>query len=90
MIRKENLLGDKERECLENREKGEFLNQQSNVCVSRQEHMTQLMILYVNVGGGNPASISVDYAKLYPLRWSCKNSSIIIFFRNTKYRLVLV
>ena len=48
------------------------------------------MILYVNVGGGNPASVSVDYAKLYPLRWSCKNSSMIISFRNTKYRLVLV
>ena len=32
-MRKENLLGDTERECLENGEKGAVLNQQSSVCV---------------------------------------------------------
>ena len=33
LMRKENLLGDTERGCLENEEKGKCLNQQNNVCV---------------------------------------------------------
>ena len=35
-MRKKKLLGDTERECLENGEKGECLNQQSNVCGAKQ------------------------------------------------------
>ena len=41
-MRKENLLGDTERDCLENEEKGECLNQQSNGCVSRQEQLERM------------------------------------------------
>ena len=33
----ETLLGDTKKECLENGEKGECLNQQSNVCVTSRE-----------------------------------------------------
>ena len=37
LIRKENLLlCDTERECLDNEEKGECLNQQNNMCMTRQ------------------------------------------------------
>ena len=35
LMRKVNLLGDTERECLENGKKGGFLNQQSSVSVTR-------------------------------------------------------
>ena len=38
-MRKENLLGDAERECLE---KGECLNQQSNMCVTRQGQLERM------------------------------------------------
>ena len=41
-MRKENLLGDTERECLKNGEKKECLNQQSNVCVSRKGQLERM------------------------------------------------
>ena len=41
-MRKESLLGDTERECLESEEKGECLNQQSNVCVTRQIQLERI------------------------------------------------
>ena len=41
-MRKENLLGDTERECLENGEKGECLNQQSNGCVTRKVQLERI------------------------------------------------
>ena len=42
LMRKEDLLGDTERECFENGEKGECLNQQSNVCVTRQGQLKRM------------------------------------------------
>ena len=41
-MRKENVLGNTEKECLENREKGECLNQQCNVYVTRQGQLEKL------------------------------------------------
>ena len=41
-MRKENLLGDKERVHLENGEKGECLSQRSNVCVTRQGQLERM------------------------------------------------
>ena len=41
-MRKENLLGDTERQCLENGEKGECLNQWSNVCLTRQGQLERM------------------------------------------------
>ena len=37
LIRKENLLGDTERKCLEKRENEECLNQQNNMCVTKRQ-----------------------------------------------------
>ena len=39
---KKHLLGDTERECLENGEKGECFNEQSNVCVPRQGQLGRM------------------------------------------------
>ena len=41
-MRKENLLGDTERECLKNGEKEEYLNQQSNVCLTSQDQLERI------------------------------------------------
>ena len=41
-MRRESLLGDAERECLENGEKGECLNQQSNMCATRQGQLERM------------------------------------------------
>ena len=35
-MKKVNLLGDIDKECLENRETGECFSQRSNVCVTKQ------------------------------------------------------
>ena len=42
LMRKVNLLGDTERECLENGKKGGFLNQQSSVSVTRQGQLERM------------------------------------------------
>ena len=41
-MKKGNRLGDTERDSLENGEKGECLNQQSNVCVTRQGQLERM------------------------------------------------
>ena len=41
-VRKENLLGDTERECLENGKKEECLNQWSDMCVTRQGQLERM------------------------------------------------
>ena len=47
-IRKENLSGETERECLQNGEKREYLNQQSNMYVIRQGQ-SETMVGYQNL-----------------------------------------
>ena len=47
-MRKENLLGDTERESLENGKKGECFNQLSNVCATRQGQL-ETMAGYQNL-----------------------------------------
>ena len=42
LMRKVNLLGDTEREYLENGKKGGFLNQQSSVSVTRQGQLERM------------------------------------------------
>ena len=41
-MRKENLLGYTERECLENGEEGECFNQLCNVCATRQGQLEKM------------------------------------------------
>ena len=42
LMRKENLFGDTDRQCIENEEKGERLNQQSNVSATRQGQLERM------------------------------------------------
>ena len=42
LMRKENVLGDTERKCLENGKKEECLNQQSNVFMTRQGQLEKM------------------------------------------------
>ena len=41
-MRKENLLGDTERKCLENEEIRKYLNQQRNMCMTRRGQLERM------------------------------------------------